>query len=140
MRGKSTRSASRPPNGGKIVETLVSLLKKSGARDVKPVSLEIARLPDEALNAAEVLFRTKAKEALDADPKGKILGRIVDEHHAAGRRSEHPGHAPVHGSPDEHAGGILQRLLSWTRSNDSQRRPGPTAASSWRASAKARMS
>jgi beta-lactamase regulating signal transducer with metallopeptidase domain/peroxiredoxin len=68
-------------NGGKIVETLVSLLKKSGARDVKPVSLEIARLPNEALNAAEALFRTKAKEALDADPKGRILGRIVNEQH-----------------------------------------------------------
>jgi thiol-disulfide isomerase/thioredoxin len=68
-------------NDGKLVETLVSLLKKSGARDVKSVSLEIARLPDAALKAAEVLFRTKAKDALDADPKGKISGRIVDEQH-----------------------------------------------------------
>jgi peroxiredoxin len=66
---------------GKFVETLVSLLKKSGSLDVKPVSLEIAPLPDAALNAAERVFRSKAKESLDANPKGKILGRIVDEHH-----------------------------------------------------------
>ena len=65
-------------NDGKIVETIMSLLKRSGVRDVKPVSLETPRLPDPALNAIEVLFKTIAKEALDADPKGKILGRIVD--------------------------------------------------------------
>jgi peroxiredoxin len=79
--GKIHSVAVTRTNDGKIVETLVSLLKKSGARDVKSVSLEIARLPDAALIAAEGLFRTKAKQALDADPKGKIQGRIVDEHH-----------------------------------------------------------
>ena len=57
------------------------LLKKSGARDVKAVSLETPRLPPEAFNAAETLFQTRVKEALDADPHGKIQGRIVDGHH-----------------------------------------------------------
>ena len=48
--GKVHSVSQSTPNGGKIVETLVSLLKNSGARAVKPVSLEIARLPDEALS------------------------------------------------------------------------------------------
>ncbi len=65
-------------NGGRVVETIVSLLQKSGVRDVKPVSLETPRLPDQAFRAAETFFNTKAKEALNADPTGKIIGRIVD--------------------------------------------------------------
>jgi peroxiredoxin len=75
-------SAGKPTgNGGGVVETLVSLLKKSGARDLKAVSLERPRLPDGAFKAADALFQTLVKEALDADPQGKILGRIVDGDH-----------------------------------------------------------
>ena len=62
-----------------IIETIVALLNKSGARDVKPVSLEKPRLTDKAYEAADLLFQTKVKEALSARPSGKIAGRIVDE-------------------------------------------------------------
>jgi Carboxypeptidase regulatory-like domain/AhpC/TSA family len=65
--------------GDQIIETIVSLLKKSGAGDVKPVSLEQPHLTDKAFEAADHLFQTKVKEALDAGPSGKIAGRIVDE-------------------------------------------------------------
>jgi hypothetical protein len=64
---------------GEIIETIVALLNKSGARDVKPVSLEKPRLTDKAYEAADLLFQTKVKEALSASPSGKIAGRIVDE-------------------------------------------------------------
>ena len=67
-------------NGGRLVETLVSLLKKAGARDVKAVSLRTPELPKAALTAASDLFQSKVKEALDADPPGKITGRVVDGH------------------------------------------------------------
>ena len=53
-------------------------MQKAGARDVKPISLETPRLPDDANKAVELLFQSKAKEALDADPQGRITGRIVD--------------------------------------------------------------
>ncbi len=65
---------------GRIVETLIPLLKAAGAGDVKPISLETSRLPNDALRACELLFKMKAKEALDADPPGRIRCRIVDEH------------------------------------------------------------
>ncbi len=64
--------------GGNIVETIVSLLKQGGARDVKTVSLERPQLPDQALKDADLLFPKLARAALDADPQGKITGRIVD--------------------------------------------------------------
>ena len=65
-------------NGGRVVEALVPLLQKAGARDVKTISIESPRLPDDAYKALEDLFQSKAKEALDADPQGRITGRIVD--------------------------------------------------------------
>ena len=68
-------------NGGRLVETVVTLLKKAGARDVKAVSLETPRLPDAALTDAAELFRARVKEALGADPPGKITGRVVDTNH-----------------------------------------------------------
>jgi len=67
-------------DGGRIVETLIPLLQKAGARDVKPISVEAPRLPDDSYKALELLFQSKAQEALDADPPGRITGRIVDGH------------------------------------------------------------
>lgn len=64
--------------GGNIVETIVALLKQAGARDVKAVSIELPRLPDQALNDANRLFPKLARAALEADPRGTIPGRIVD--------------------------------------------------------------
>jgi uncharacterized GH25 family protein len=65
-------------DGGRIGETLIPLLQKAGARDVKPLSLETPQLPDEATKAVERLFQSKAREALAADPQGRITGRVVD--------------------------------------------------------------
>ena len=48
-------------NGGRLVETLVSLLKKTGAHDVKAVSLETPRLKNAALTAAAELFRARVE-------------------------------------------------------------------------------
>ena len=67
-------------NGGRIGEALIPLLRNAGARDVKPISLETPRLPDVAYKAVELLFQSKAKEALATDPPGRITGRIVDGH------------------------------------------------------------
>jgi beta-lactamase regulating signal transducer with metallopeptidase domain len=67
-------------NGGRVVETLIPLLRKAGAVDIKPISLETPRLPDDAYKALERLFQSKAKEALGADPQGRLTGRIVDGH------------------------------------------------------------
>ncbi len=72
--------AAEQVNGGRIVETLLPLLKEAGAGDLKPISLELPRLPDVALKACERLFAKKVQEALDADPPGRIRCRIVDEH------------------------------------------------------------
>ena len=66
------------PAGGGIVGTLVSLLKGSGARDIRAVSLERPRLPVEASRAAEALFQARVKGALAGHPEGRIRGRIVD--------------------------------------------------------------
>ncbi len=66
--------------GGRIVETLIPLLQKAGAGDAKPISVETPRLSDDANKALELLFQSKAKEALDADPQGRITGRIVNGH------------------------------------------------------------
>ncbi len=66
---------------GPVVAALVSLLKASGARDVEAVSLATPRLPPGAFKATETLFQTWVKKALDADPRGKIQGRVVDGHH-----------------------------------------------------------
>ena len=75
-------SAGEPTiGGGRVVETIVSLLKKAGARDVKAVSLDTPRLPDQAINDAKVLYRAGVRAALDANPPGKIVGRIVDDRH-----------------------------------------------------------
>jgi beta-lactamase regulating signal transducer with metallopeptidase domain len=63
-----------------LVETLVALLKKAGASDVKEISAEIPRLPAQALKDADALFPKWAKAALDGNPPGKISGRIVDGH------------------------------------------------------------
>jgi hypothetical protein len=76
--GKVHSVGSVSHNGGRIVEALIPLLKKAGASDFKPTSIETPRLPDDAYKALEVLFESKAKEALDADPQGRITGRIVD--------------------------------------------------------------
>jgi beta-lactamase regulating signal transducer with metallopeptidase domain len=78
--GKVHSVGSDAINGGRIVETLIPLLRKAGAGDVKPISLETPRLPDDAYKALELMFQSKAKEALDADPPGRITGRIVDGH------------------------------------------------------------
>jgi Carboxypeptidase regulatory-like domain len=48
--------------------------------DPGPISLETPRLPDDAYKALERLFQSKAKEALGADPQGRLTGRIVDGH------------------------------------------------------------
>jgi Carboxypeptidase regulatory-like domain len=64
--------------GGRIIETLIPLLRKAGAGDAKPISLETPRLPQAAQNAMELLFQSKVKEALDANPSGRMTGRIVD--------------------------------------------------------------
>ncbi|MGO9916722.1 MAG: carboxypeptidase regulatory-like domain-containing protein [Isosphaeraceae bacterium] len=73
-------SAGKPTfKGGRVIETVVALLQKSGARDVKTVSLETPRLPDEALQEAAKLWSSKAGEALAANPTGKIAGWIVDD-------------------------------------------------------------
>ena len=78
--GSSIPSAPRRRiDGGRIVETLLPLLKAAGAGDLKPISLERPRLPNDAFKACEDLFAKKAKEALDADPPGRIRCRIVDE-------------------------------------------------------------
>ena len=76
--GKVHSGGEPTADGGRVVETLVSLLQGSGARDVKAVSLEIPQLPNEAFRDADRLFKTKAKEALEAHPPGKVAGRIVD--------------------------------------------------------------
>ena len=60
------------------METLIPLLQKAGTRNVKPISLQKPSLPAEAQKALEAFFQSKAKEALDANPPGKITGRIVD--------------------------------------------------------------
>ena len=78
--GKVHSVGSQMANGGRIVETLIPLLRKAGAGDAKPISVETPRLPDDAYKALELLFQSKAKEALDADPQGRITGRIVDGH------------------------------------------------------------
>jgi peroxiredoxin len=70
--GRSRRGA------GQVVETIVAFLQKAGARDVKAVSLEPPRLPQEAFDAADRLFNDAAKTALAASPPGKIMGRVVD--------------------------------------------------------------
>ena len=70
--------AAGEPSGGGIVGTLVSLLKRSGAREIKAVSLERPELPVEASRAAEALFQARVKEALAGHPQGRIRGRIVD--------------------------------------------------------------
>jgi beta-lactamase regulating signal transducer with metallopeptidase domain/peroxiredoxin len=67
-------------NGGRIVETLLPLLKEAGAGDLKPISLETARLPNDAFKACINLFAKKVQESLDADPPGRIRFRIIDEH------------------------------------------------------------
>jgi len=73
-------SAGKPTvDGGRVVETIVALLQKSGARDVKAVSLEPPALPDQARRDAQTLFNAKASEAFAANPIGKIAGRIVDD-------------------------------------------------------------
>jgi hypothetical protein len=72
-------SAGEPTlDGGRVVETIVSLLQTDGAHDVKAVSLETPRLPAEAFAEADQLFTARAKEALAANPAGRITGRIVD--------------------------------------------------------------
>jgi hypothetical protein len=74
------RPIREPGSGrGRVVGTIVSLLKASGAHDVKPISLESPRLPDEAYKAADLLFQTRVKQALDARLHGMITGRVVDE-------------------------------------------------------------
>jgi thiol-disulfide isomerase/thioredoxin len=65
-------------NGGRIIETLIPLLRKAGAGEVKPISLETPQLPQAAQKAMELLFQSKVKDALDANPGGRITGRIVD--------------------------------------------------------------
>ena len=75
-------SADKPATaGGPVVVTLVSLLKQAGARDLKAVSLKTPQLPDGAFQAVDTLFQARVKKALDADPRGKIAGRIVDGNH-----------------------------------------------------------
>ncbi len=76
--GKVHSVGSAAANGGRIVETLIPLLRKAGARDVKPISLETPRLSDDALKAVEILFQSKTDDALGAEPTGRIKGRIVD--------------------------------------------------------------
>src|SRR6476659_9702296 len=61
--GKVHSVGSATINGGQIVKTLIPLLQKAGARDVKPISLETPKLPDDADKALELLFQSKAKEA-----------------------------------------------------------------------------
>ncbi len=53
-------------------------MQKAGARDVKAVSLEPPRLPQDAFDAADRLFNAAAKTALAANPAGKIIGSVVD--------------------------------------------------------------
>lgn len=66
---------------GRLVEAIVSLLKKAGAVDVKAVSIQTPRLPDQALKDAEGLYPAAFKAALDAQPPGKIAVRVVDASH-----------------------------------------------------------
>jgi Carboxypeptidase regulatory-like domain/AhpC/TSA family len=76
--GKIHSAGTSRRDGGRVVETIVSLLQKSGSRNVKAVSLEPPRLPNEAFAEADKLFNTRADGALSASPRGKITGRIVD--------------------------------------------------------------
>ncbi len=74
--------------GGKIAETLLPLLKEAGASDPKPISLETPRLSNVAIRDCDQLFQKKVKEALDADPVGRIHCHIVDDqgHDLAGAK------------------------------------------------------
>ena len=60
------------PSAGGIVGSLVSLLKKSGAGDVKAVSLEKPQLPAQASRAADTMFQARVKQALAGHPQGRI--------------------------------------------------------------------
>jgi hypothetical protein len=51
--GKIRPAGAPTVDGGRVVGRIVSLLKKSVAHDVKPVSLETPRLPDGAYKAAD---------------------------------------------------------------------------------------
>jgi hypothetical protein len=80
-KGKIHRVGEPTPDGGRVVETIVPLLKEAGARDVMPVSLEVPRLPNAAYQAVDRLWQVRVKEALDAEPTGRIICRIVDGSH-----------------------------------------------------------
>ena len=65
-------------NGGKLVETIVPLLEKAGARDVKPIVMERERLSREMSQAVDKQFQEQVQAALAADPHGSISGRVAD--------------------------------------------------------------
>jgi beta-lactamase regulating signal transducer with metallopeptidase domain len=79
------------------------VFQKGRTRGVKPIALETPQLPDDACKALEVLFQSKAEQALSPSP-GSAHGPDHRWKRSAPCRCDGPGHVTTHGAVREQSG------------------------------------